>query len=1240
MSLDIATTPLRALSPHFQRSINLTYDAGNADYIAGYIPTPNGAKSLAAILDGSLSNTAPRAHVLHAAYGSGKSLLGLVLNAFAHHDLHCQNAISAVQDRLTSAFPEEAKRTKNYLDSDKRLLPVILSGNEGHFTVALARALSRALVQQSIPNLRLHTQFQAALDVISLWEVSYPDAYRQLQAHLSEKASSLSELLDSLQRLEGDALALFEELYPEITAGARFDQHVGSTAESIFHATAESLYSFGYAGILIIWDEFGRFLESAVGGAFGTEAASLQSFAEFCNRSGLHQVHLVLITHRLISGYAAGLPSSHQQEWARIAERFRNHDVSSDPAVTYRLIAEAVNAPDADAWCEFAERYRSEFQRLTALSLELSLFDELDDVVLRQQIIERAWPLHPLSIYALPRLSSRVAQNERTLFTFLAADEQGTLTEGLMRHQDRNSWWLIGLDDMWNYFVDAIRSDVGTGGAHTIWSGAMYALSKVNTSDVLAQSLVKALATLLIVSEVNVQSRATVGKVAPTTALLAWALDATEEEVTARLETLVQRRAVVYRRSDGYWTFTRGSDVDLDAELSAALDRHAPTRQQIRQILEKDFLPPPYLPRGYNQERCITRFFRGLYRWPDEMEKVCSETFLKQLGDDGYADGAIVYVLTTNAAEREEAISTLHNLTGGRVIYVIPDHHLLIIEPVRDLFALYDLSNNPAFIQQDERLAREIAFLVEDAQHRLTRALSPLLENDQLKSTWWWYEDGNWCSDNMSVESISRLLSRLCSHWFSMTPILNNELVNQHAPSGQQERAVEKVIDALLNYPHDALPFDLNLVGHGPDWLITRTLLSRTGLIHPTATGYFSVRKPTLDPALAHIWDVIQDFLDTASENEQDVYGLIDTLQSPPFGLRRGVLPVLLAAMLRLRLPVLTIRQNKRVISPITGQAFIALCKQPIEYTIELSPWDMRRSTLWEVLKERIGSFLTDQERTQQPFNVLSLGLLRWLQSQPRYCRDTNQISSDAQRFRNLLRKAQRDPAQVFAYELLELLDDSSADPVSGGGTYRHMLENRLSFLMDEIATAYHALFFSLNQFVCEVFETNTSDSQSALHTWITSVEKRVGKSLDTFRFSDKLAQGLVQIARGSEIPQGGFFWEQLSKTILGIALNDWNDRSFENFKRCLVEVKDRAEREIFELAVDESSVKLSVSLPTKDAQTYRFRPSNLSPQGQRILQNFKSTLEIAGRPLSPDEKRQIVLALLDYVMGGPSSND
>ena len=62
---------IRGIASHFQRSINLTYDTGNEDYIAGYIPTPNGAAALASIFQGTEPQATHRAHVLHAPYGSG-----------------------------------------------------------------------------------------------------------------------------------------------------------------------------------------------------------------------------------------------------------------------------------------------------------------------------------------------------------------------------------------------------------------------------------------------------------------------------------------------------------------------------------------------------------------------------------------------------------------------------------------------------------------------------------------------------------------------------------------------------------------------------------------------------------------------------------------------------------------------------------------------------------------------------------------------------------------------------------------------------------------------------------------------------------------------------------------------------------------------------------------------------------------------------------------------------------------
>lgn len=1236
----VETIALRAVAPHFQRSINLTYDAHNADYVAGYIPTPNGAKTLANILENTNPGRTQRAHVIHAAYGSGKSLLGLVLRAFADPDETNNVALNSVVDRLDRVFPVEAEKINAFQAGQRRLLPVLLSGNEGPLSLALTRALTQTLSQIGLGDLKPRTQFQAALSTIDLWERTYPAVFRQLEELLLREKSSMAELRDGLAVLQPEALSFFETIYPELTAGARFDIYSGQSLTEAFHYTAAALADNGFDGIMVVWDEFGRFIESKVGEAFGPEASLLQSFAEFCNRSGEQQVHLVLITHRVLSGYAAQLPITYQQEWARIAERFWSHDVISDFLVTNRLIAEALVIPDADAWQHFTEQHRAAFDNLTAQSLDLALFPDLDDVSLRQQIIEKAWPLHPLTIYALPRLSSRVAQNERTLFTFLAAEDAHTLTEHLS--QPPTGWWTLGLDVLWDYFAEAIRADTGPDGSHVIWSGVMNALSKIPLADPLAAKIVKAMGVLLLVGDVNVQLSANAGRIVPTTELLAWNLNLTEKEITGRLEALAQRRAVVYRRADGFWSFTRGSDIDLEAEIGAAIERRNPTPLQMRRLLEQEITLPFLTPRGYNLERGMTRFFWGLYRWPGELKGLTVEAFLKQLGANGYADGAVVYVLVKNQAEREEALAILSTLPTGRIVFVIPEQPLLMAEPLRELFALRDLSNDAVFMEQDERLEREIAFFVEDTQRRLSNALRPLLDLGSGRAIWYWPDGQRWQHERPRTDTeVSRLLSRLCDQWFNQTPRLNNELLNQQDPSTQQIRAAEKVIDALLSHPNEIFPPNLGLIGYGPDYLIFRTILVVPGLLHPVENDKeaddtaWRLVQPSHNEVLARIWDIGQAFLQRAVNEEQEAAELVDVLLSPPYGLRRGVLPVLLSAMFYPRLHVLTVRKNRRAISPLTGNVLTELCCNPESFTIEVGQWDVQRKALWDVLQEQFGGSGLLTEPDHQPLSYLSLTLLRWLQSLPRFCRDTQQISTEALQFRNLIRKAQRDPAQVLLHDLLDLLAGDT--PYTDYEHYCQLLATRLSQITGEIASAYQGLLHQLDNFAETEFAPDAAvpqrHGQAALRYWLAKLEQQSSEPLATYRFSDTLVQRFIEAVKQEN--EASRFWDQLSYAVVGIYPYDWNDRSIETFKQNLLEAKDRLERELFELAEDEAVIELNVNLPGDEEHTYRFRPSDLSSHGQRILQNFVSTLEIAGRPLSPDERRQVVLALLHHVMEG-----
>ena len=1251
-SVKTPSSTLRAIAPHFQRSINLTYDSGNAEYVAGYIPTENGATALARVLRNTQPDGRERAHVLHAPYGSGKSLLSLVLSSFFQQDPDSKAALAMIMDRLQRQYPDQAAVINDFYSSGRRLLPVVLSGNEGEMTAALTRGLSRSVSKLGLGDFRPRTQFQSALNMIEHWEQLYPSAFQTLHTELNNRGETVASLVAALQDAQVKALSLFAEIHPVITAGAKFDGFAHASLADAFHDTATALSEIGYDGIAIIWDEFGRFMEASVGEAFGHEVALLQDFAEFCNRSGEAQVHLILVTHRQLSTYASDLPTSYQHEWARIAERFRPQSLVSDPGVVYRLIAEAFETSDLEGWEGYLEAHQEVFREQSTSALEYGLFEGIDDLMERQRFLENTWPLHPLTVYALPLLSSQVAQNERTLFTFLAADQPNSLQMLLAERAfstDEDDWWQIGIDAIWDYFVDGIREDSRPGGSHAIWSGVMYALSKVAHNDFWGQQVVKTLGVLTVIGDVHIQQsqkthRNDNGRVVPSSGLIAWAMGASVEAVEAYLKTLARRRVVAFRRADGYWTFTRGSDVDIEHEISRMVATQAPSRLQLLQLLHSDAPLPYHLPRGHNLKCHITRYFAGIYRWVDDLTVPWgSDEAIKRLGSShAVPDGAVVYVLVLNSVDRDEAIAHIKTQLLGRAVYVVPKRPLLILEPLQELFALRELQNNPQFIDQDrDRLPRELAFFVEDAQRRLELALSSF--HRAAECTWFHSIDGAWQTTTPRNQGmVSRLLTELCEQRFALTPILNNESLNLQRPSKQQITASEKVIDKLLKrYENNIFPFDLDLTGYGPDRLILRTILVQTGLLEPISEDdanepqAWELKRPR-DAGLGTVWDVINDYLDKAIESQQAAEDLLIQLRCPPFGLRDGVLPIILATMMRPRMQVITFRRDQQEVSPISGQTFTDLCRHPELFTIEVGVWDERRQLLWQVLEQRIFGFLARQEQDLQPLSYLSVGLLRWLQSLPRYCRDTQELSEEALALRNLIRKAQREPARVLLYELLDVLEDPLTT-IDDETAYLRQLQSKLTRLMDEIADAYQSLRYKLDRFAEKEFAlpngARLREGKAILSRWLQNIETVIEGDIDSYRFNDVLAQRFVDCIRAADEPSQ--FWEQLSFALLGVSTSDWNDQSVVSFEKAMLQARERLQRELLAIEEDEDVIQLSVSGLVSGERKYLFRPSDLSKQGQMILENYKTTMAIAGRPLSPDEKRQVALAFLNFILEG-----
>jgi len=195
---------------------------------------------------------------------------------------------------------------------------------------------------------------------------------------------------------------------------------------------------------------------------------------------------------------------------------------------------------------------------------------------------------------------------------------------------------------------------------------------------------------------------------------------------------------------------------------------------------------------------------------------------------------------------------------------------------------------------------------------------------------------------------------------------------------------------------------------------------------------------------------------------------------------------------------------------------------------------------------------------------------------------------------------------------------------------------------MTAISNAYLDLQRRLDQFTQKEFGQREKDGLSAMKAWLEQMQRSDSSRITDFRFGTLISQKFIATLLDADDADGQF-WDKLSNAVTGIHLRDWTDQSETRFYDVIVNARQDVEREVKQLVAEESVVALvaeesvvalSLQLPDSTEREFRFRSADLSAQGKRLLQNFMSTLEIAGRPLSADEKRQIAVAFLLHVMG------
>jgi hypothetical protein len=458
----------------FRAAVNLVNEQNDLAKAAAFLPTKQAAEVLFDLGRQMEPRGGERARLITGTYGTGKSHLALVLANLYRGQAE---ALAPVLGRLHEKFPgqyEPFMAQVGKITPEQRYLVVTIEGDQDGFDVALVRGLRKALDQAGLVDFMPRTYFQAAAERLRELLEDTDAVERLAKACKAEGWASADALLAKLDSdgVELTDLEAFRRVHERVCFGAYFSAETQLSAPKTYQQAAAALVGNGqFLGIVVIWDEFGSFMEQIVRDP-GSEGLAVQKFAETCQNSGDNQLHFYAIAHRTLASYArrakdsmhltSQMTEAWEQDFKKVSGRFHEFIMESETEELFTLIDDVLIQRRANGWGSFLEERDSDFAIMTDEAYRAHLLPDLSWSKLRSIVVEGCYPLAPVTTAILPRIAEIVAQNQRTLFTFLCGDHPDTVADFLRSTPipaPDEPLPLIYCDHIWDYFSQQIRED-------------------------------------------------------------------------------------------------------------------------------------------------------------------------------------------------------------------------------------------------------------------------------------------------------------------------------------------------------------------------------------------------------------------------------------------------------------------------------------------------------------------------------------------------------------------------------------------------------------------------------------------------------------------------------------------------------------------------------------------------------------------------------------------------------------
>ena len=796
--------------------------------------------------------------------------------------------------------------------------------------------------------------------------------------------------------------------------------------------------------ILLIVDELGKNLEFSAHNPGSDDLYLLQQLAELPHKNKF-QVYIVGLLHQAFAEYGQRLAATEKNEWAKIQGRFEDVPFAESTEQMTRLIGQAIDHSKTGKYEFIIHEKAQEWSKILKANTDLP---EISSAVLAD-----VYPLHPIAALALPMLCTRYAQNDRSLFTFLTSSEPHSFTNFLAEQTvDGDHIPVFKLHQIYDYFVESVGSGMGSRPNLQRWVEIQGLVSDAKHLDSDSVLILKTIGALnLITSTGGFRATRDLVKLA----LLNQVGERKNSHWDKVIKALADKGLITHRKQLDELRIWEGSDFDVEQEISAYIDRD---RSLLTEILVKTSPLKPLIAQRHSYRTGTLRYFeRQYFETQSALDNLrCGES---------NCDGLVGYWLNQ---ESPKEVPT--QTSDGKPFILITAAKLQVLRGrAQEFDALKKIQTSATQLQTDGVARREV-------RHRLMQAKQSL---DKILTQSFDLADGQtscWVQGVLEpihhATGLNAKLSEVCDRVYNQTPTLWNELINRRELTSQGAKARRVLIESMLEFSDRE---KLGLEGYGPEVAMYHSVLGETG-IHRWTDGEWNFQPPHDKSGIITIWKAIEDFYLNAQDKIQTLDLLYQRLEAPPYGVKRGVIPVLLTAVLAYHCDDVSIYKDGTFIPILSSEHFELLVKDPSRYGIKYVEVTGLRAQVFRELEAALrGTNVPVKTKAQaQVRNATLLSVVKplfnFVKRLPPYTIKTKRLSKQARAVLKTLKDAQEPDHLIFKLLPeacgLPAVSFTQSDDLSAAKTLRKKLVQSIQ----EIQSAYEVLLSECQVFLHSAF--------------------------------------------------------------------------------------------------------------------------------------------------------------------------